>query len=65
MQTAPGNLYDLSEKLSLLKSVYFGHMLGGIYIEEGKLKLFRRKIPKASGNVCGLADKHLDLRLSF
>ena len=52
MQTARGNLYDLSEKLSLLKSVCFGDMLGGICIEDRQIKaILDKKIQKASGNV--------------
>ena len=52
VQTARGNLYDLSEKLSLLKSVCFGHMLGGICIEDRQIKaILDKKIQKASGNV--------------
>ena len=51
-QTARGNMYDLSEKFSLLNSVCFGHMLGGICIEERQIKaILEKKIQKASGNV--------------
>ena len=68
MQTARGNLYDLSEKLSLLKSVCFGHMLGGICIEDRQIKaILDKKKFKRPAAMCmnELVGKQVDILPSF